>query len=87
MAHNKDKSLTSSEIASELRQRTGKKWNAQLVNKELAKMEYQIKQFHYWQPTDKGMPFADFSTRVPKWSPEVIDLIEKNLPNQLKLPL
>ncbi|HLO88239.1 MAG TPA: hypothetical protein VK203_24995 [Nostocaceae cyanobacterium] len=79
MAQNKDQVeyLTPTEIAYILRQRTGKKWTPVSINQKLAEMGYQIKPFYEWQPTAKGIQFANFSSRMLKWNREIIDLIEK----------
>ncbi|QJB43521.1 hypothetical protein [Dolichospermum flos-aquae] len=79
------KSLTVTEIAYHLSQRTGDKWTPHRVNEMLEDMNYQHKHYWQWEPTIKGKQFADFSSRVLKWSPEVINLILKQQPQQLRL--
>ncbi|MEH2181494.1 hypothetical protein [Nostoc sp.] len=48
-------------------------------------MKFQIQHYWQWEPTEKGKQFADFNNRVVKWSPELINLIEQQLPQQLRL--
>ncbi|MEY2911309.1 MAG: hypothetical protein RLZZ184_618 [Cyanobacteriota bacterium] len=79
------KSLTVTEIAYHLSQRTGDKWTPHCVNKMLEVMKYQQKPYGHWQPTIKGQHYADFSSPVLKWSPEVINLILQQQPQQLRL--
>ena len=79
------KSLTVTEIAYHLSQRTGKKWTPRRVNEILEDTNYQRKHYWQWEPTIKGKQFADFSSRVLKWSPEVINLILLELSQQLRL--
>ena len=80
-----NKSLTVTEIAYHLSQRTGKKWTPRRVNEILEDTNYQRKHYWQWEPTIKGKQFADFSSRVLKWSPEVINLILLELSQQLRL--
>ena len=79
------KSLTVTEIAYHLSQRTGENWTSRRVNEMLENMKYQQKHYWQWEPTIKGKQFADFSSRVLKWSPEVINLILQQQPQQLRL--
>ncbi|MBD2142420.1 hypothetical protein H6F39_13885 [Anabaena sp. FACHB-1250] len=83
------KSLTVTEIAYHLTyhlsQRTGDKWTPHRVNEMLEDMNYQHKHYWQWEPTIKGKQFADFSSRVLKWSPEVMNLILQQQPQQLRL--
>ncbi|MFN6155853.1 MAG: hypothetical protein ACK4YK_15165 [Dolichospermum sp.] len=79
------KSLTVTEIAYHLSQRTGENWTSRRVNEMLEVMKYQQKPYGHWQPTIKGQHYADFSSPVLKWSPEVINLILQQLPQQLSL--
>ena len=78
--------LTATEIAhNHLSPITGEKWTHRRVNKMLEVMKYQQKPYGHWQPTIKGQHYADFSSPVLKWSPEVINLILQQLPQQLRL--
>ncbi|MFM7408949.1 MAG: hypothetical protein ACKO3K_20390 [Cuspidothrix sp.] len=79
------KYLTVTEIAYHLSQRTGENWTSRRVNEMLENMKYQQNLYKHWQPTIKGQKYADFSSRVPKWSPEVINLILQQQPQQLRL--
>ncbi|MDK2408672.1 hypothetical protein QHH11_10155 [Aphanizomenon sp. PH219] len=79
------KSLTVTEIAYHLSQRTGENWTSRRVNEMLEDTNYQHKHYWQWEPTIKGKQFADFSSRVLKWSPEVINLILQQQPQQLRL--
>jgi hypothetical protein len=79
------KYLTVTEIAYHLSQRTGENWTSRRVNEMLENMKYQQKHYWQWEPTIKGKHYADFSSRVLKWSPEAINLILQQLPQQLKL--
>jgi|694.fasta_scaffold03404_7 hypothetical protein len=80
------KYLKAEDIARELNSRTGEDyWSERKVNKKLAELGYQIKPYQAWQPTEKGRQIADFSNPVPKWSPQVVDLILQQLPQQLRL--
>ncbi|MDB9438016.1 hypothetical protein BMF77_02666 [Dolichospermum sp. UHCC 0315A] len=61
------------------------KWTSQRVNKMLEVMKYQQRHYWQWEPTIQGQQFADFSSRDLKWSPEVINLILQQQPQQLRL--
>lgn len=77
--------LTVTEIAYHLSQSTGQNWTPRRVNEMLEDMKYQQNLYKHWQPTNTGQHYADFSSRVPKWSPEVINLILQQQPQQLRL--
>ncbi|MBO1057143.1 MAG: hypothetical protein HEQ27_11720 [Dolichospermum sp. JUN01] len=79
------KYLTVTEIAYHLSQRTRENWTSRRVNEMLKNMNYQRKHYWQWEPTIQGQHYADFSSRVLKWSPEVINLILQQLPQQLRL--
>ncbi|MTJ51129.1 hypothetical protein [Dolichospermum sp. UHCC 0259] len=79
--------LTVTDISKILYKETGEKWKYQRVIETLAKMEYitKLKDNWQWQPTEKAKQFADFTNGVLKWSPEVINLILQQTPQQLRL--
>ncbi|OBQ03333.1 MAG: hypothetical protein AN482_19830 [Anabaena sp. LE011-02] len=81
------KYFKATEIADDLRKMTGENWTYQRVIETLAQMGYitKLKDNWPWQPTEKAKHYADFSSRVLKWSPEVINLILQQLPQQLRL--
>jgi hypothetical protein len=81
------KYLTVTDISKILYKETGEKWKYQRVIETLAKMGYitKLKDNWQWQPTEKAKQFADFTSGVLKWSPEVINLILQPIPQQLRL--
>ncbi|MCE2720154.1 MAG: hypothetical protein ACK57R_20640 [Dolichospermum sp.] len=81
------KYFKATEIANHLQKMTGENWTYQRVIETLAQMGYitKLKPNWPWQPTEKAKHYADFSSRVLKWSPEVINLILQQQPQQLRL--
>ncbi|OBQ13746.1 MAG: hypothetical protein AN482_03705 [Anabaena sp. LE011-02] len=81
------KYLTATEIAKDLNDRTGQNWTYQRVIETLAQMGYitRLKDNWPWQPTEKAKHYAEFSSQGLKWSPEVINLILQQQPQQLRL--
>ena len=81
------KYLTATEIAKDLNNRTGQNWTYQRVIETLAQMGYitKLKPNWPWQPTEKAKHYAEFSSQGLKWSPEVINLILQQQPQQLRL--
>ncbi len=81
------KYFKATEIADDLRKMTGENWTYQRVIETLAQMGYitKLKPNWPWQPTEKAKHYADFSSRILKWSPEVINLILQQQPQQLRL--
>ncbi|MBS9384692.1 MAG: hypothetical protein HEQ24_10805 [Dolichospermum sp. BR01] len=79
------KYLTVTEIAYYLSQRAGENWTPRRVNGMLENMKYQQFLYKHWQPTIKGQHYATSVDEVLKWSPEVINLILQQLPQQLRL--
>ncbi|MGB3419496.1 MAG: hypothetical protein WBA52_03505 [Dolichospermum sp.] len=81
------KYFKATEIAKRLRKMTEENWTYQRVIETLAQMGYitKLKPNWPWQPTEKAKHYAEFSSRVLKWSPEVINLILQQQPQQLRL--